>query len=73
MKITLKAARVNAGLTQAKAAERLSINRVTLINWESGKVSPKLVNVQRMCQLYGISIEDLAEPMEREEMQNDKS
>ena len=69
MKITLKAARVNAGLTQAQAAERLSIDRTTLMRWESGKSSPKLADVQRMCQLYGISTADLAEPKERKEMQ----
>ena len=61
MKISLRAARVNAGLTQVKAAERLAVDRATVVNWESGKTSPTLDNAQRMCLLYGISIADLAE------------
>lgn len=64
MKISLKAARVNAGLTQAQAAEKLSIDRTTLMRWESGKSSPKLTDVQRMCRLYSISTADLAEQKE---------
>lgn len=73
MKITLKVARVNAGLTQSQVAKKLAVDRATMINWESGKTSPTLDNAQRMCRLYGISIADLAEPTERKEMQNDKS
>lgn len=73
MKITLKAARVNAGLTQSQVAKKLAVDRATLMRWESGKSSPKLTDVQRMCRLYGISTADLAEPTERKEMQNDKS
>lgn len=73
MKITLKAARVKVGLTQSQVAEKLAVDRTTMVNWESGKTSPTLDNAQRMCRLYGISIADLAEPTERKEMQNDKS
>ena len=69
MKISLRAARINAGLTQAQAAEKLSIDRTTRMRWESGKSSPKLADVQRMCRLYGISTADLAEQKERKEMQ----
>ena len=34
LKITLKAARVNAGLTLEEAAKTLGISRSTLISWE---------------------------------------
>lgn len=33
-KITLKSARVNAGLTQKEAAKKIGIDETTLINWE---------------------------------------
>lgn len=62
MKISLRSARVNAGLTQSQVAEKLAVDRTTVVNWESGKTSPTLDNAQRMCRLYGISIADLAEP-----------
>ena len=34
MKITMKAARVNAGLTQVEAAKLIGIGASTLIGWE---------------------------------------
>lgn len=39
-KITLKAARVNCGLSQKEAAKELGIAESTLYKWESGKNKP---------------------------------
>lgn len=39
-KITLKAARVNAKLSQAQAAEKLGVSEVTIRNWEKGVTFP---------------------------------
>ena len=36
-KITLKAARVNAELTQDEVAERIGKSKQTIVNWETGK------------------------------------
>lgn len=33
MKVTIKAARVNAGLKQTEAAEQIGVNPVTLAHW----------------------------------------
>lgn len=60
MKITLKAARVNAGLTLEQVVEKTGFARSTLSYWEKGKRSPKLAALQCLCQLYGINIEDLS-------------
>ena len=54
-KITLKAARVNAGLTQAEAAAKLGIAQSTLKNWEYGHTDPKLPQFMKLCRLYGVS------------------
>lgn len=59
MKITLKAARVNAGFTLEQVAEKTGFARSTLSYWEKGKRSPKLASLQCLCQLYGVSTEDL--------------
>ena len=52
--ITLKAARVNAGLTQKKAAEMLGISEFTLINYEKGKSSPDVHTLKKIENLYGV-------------------
>lgn len=52
MKITLKAARVNAGLNQADVANELSVNITTISNWESGKTKPSIENFRKLCELY---------------------
>lgn len=39
-KISLKAARVNAGLTQEEAAKMIGVYSGTVSNWEKGKTFP---------------------------------
>lgn len=58
-KITLKAARVNAGFTQERAAELLGISVSTLKNWEYGKTFPTKPMIDKICELYGISYDVL--------------
>lgn len=56
MYLTLKAARVNAGLTQEQVVAETGISRSTLHRWENGKGSPRLPGLQRLCELYGVPI-----------------
>lgn len=58
-KITLKAARVNANLTQAEAAAKLGVAVSTLKNWEAGKTFPNKPKIDRLCEVYGISFDVL--------------
>lgn len=37
MKITMRAMRVNRGLTQEQIAKMLGVTKATVINWEKGK------------------------------------
>lgn len=53
-KITLKAARVSAGLNQKDAASALGISKSTLINYEHGKTVPDWRMVNKICKLYEI-------------------
>lgn len=57
--LTLKAARVNTGLTQAAVAEKLKISVGTLKNWESGKTFPKQPQIEALCELYGVTYDNL--------------
>ena len=54
-KTNLKAARVNAGLTQKQAADSLGIAPSTLRNWEKGITFPKQPDIEKLCELYGTS------------------
>lgn len=58
MQISLKAARVNAEMSQREAAERIGVNVSTVIKWENGKTSPKAVQLQKLCDVYGVESVD---------------
>ena len=52
MQITLRAARVNAGLDQSDVAHKLGVNIATVSSWETGKTRPSLENFKKLCELY---------------------
>ena len=54
MQISLKAARVNAEMSQREAAERIGVDVSTVLKWEKGKTSPKAVQLQKLCEVYGV-------------------
>lgn len=54
LKISLKAARVNADLSQKEAAQRLKINVSTLQHYEKGITIPDWEIVKAMEKIYGI-------------------
>lgn len=60
MRITLKAARVNKNLTQEQVADELKVTKKTVGSWESGKTHPKLEKIEPLCELYGVSYDDIA-------------
>lgn len=63
-KITLAAARVNAGFSQEKLAEKLSVSRSTIANWESGKTEISALNLSAFCKLTGFNMDDILLPKE---------
>lgn len=58
-RMTLKAARINVGLTQSEAARRLNISNKTLCNWERGTSMPKANKIEDICMLYAVSYDNL--------------
>ena len=54
-KISLAAARVNAGLTQTDVAQSLHVGKQTVLNWEKGKTIPSFATLQTLADLYKIS------------------
>ena len=67
MAISLKAARVNANLTQNEAAGILHVAQSTLWKWENGSSTPDARQFRQMCDLYGQKMDDifLPEPLSR--------
>ena len=55
IKISLEAARVNAGYSQKNAAKKLKVNPATLSNWEHGITIPSWDKVRKMEKLYNMS------------------
>jgi transcriptional regulator with XRE-family HTH domain len=51
-RISLKAARVNANMTQAEVAAALKKSKVTINAWEQGKARIDLANFKMLCDLY---------------------
>lgn len=58
-KISLKAARVDAGLTQKEVIESLHISWAKLISWEKGKKTPDKETLSTLCQMYDVKRDDL--------------
>ena len=59
-KITLKAARVNAGYTQKEAAELIGVSNRTLGRWENMISFPNVEQINKICELYNVSYADLS-------------
>ena len=59
MKLTLEAARVNAGVDQAEAMKIANISKKTLYNWEKGICDPPIRKLLLLCERYGCSIDDI--------------
>lgn len=57
--ISLKAARVNAGMTQKEVALRMQRSRNTIIKWEKGIVDPSPSEFFYLCSIYGVSEGDI--------------
>lgn len=55
LKITLTAARVNAGYSIDDVANKLHKTKWTIINWEKGRCSIKIQDFNALCRLYNIS------------------
>lgn len=56
MAITLKAARVNRGLTQKELGDLLGKSYVTISKWENGNTSPRLDEFQALCKALGAEV-----------------
>lgn len=57
IKITLAAARVNAGLTQDDVAREMAVTKQTIVNWEKGRKVLKPAELEKLCRMYNMPID----------------
>lgn len=60
-KITLKAARVNAGLTQKELAKKIGKSETTIVKWEKDKTGKKISieNLEKICKVLKIGFNEI--------------
>lgn len=59
VKISVRAARVNVGLSQKEAADYIGVSTKTLSNWENGITFPSADKIPAICELYGVTYDQL--------------
>lgn len=59
MRVTLKAARVNAGLTQAEAAKAMGVSPDMVSNWERYITFPDVSQLPKIESVYGVKYDDI--------------
>lgn len=67
-RISLAAARVNAGMTQDEVSKAIGCSKATLIGWEKGKHEIRGNQLVKLCQLYGISLNHIFLPIASEKL-----
>lgn len=61
--LSIKAARVEKGYTQEALAEKLGVNKKTVINWENGEVDMKPYMVYSLAYVFGMNADQLRVPI----------
>ena len=64
-KISIAAARVNAGLTQEDVASALHVGKQTIVSWEKGTTSPTIDKALEFCRLCQIPFDRVSFLRER--------
>ena len=59
MSITLKAARINAGLTQSQVREATGIHPNSLTKYEKYESKVEIKRALMLCELYGCCVDDI--------------
>ena len=59
MQMSIKAARVNKGLTQQELADEVKVAKKTVWSWENGKTKPTIDKIEPLCLALGVEYDDI--------------
>lgn len=62
MRITMKDARINARISQTEIARRLGVTSGAVSQWEKGTSAITARQLERFCEIVGVSIGDIIIP-----------
>lgn len=54
------------GLSQADVSEKLNVSRQAVSRWEAGDSRPSIENLQALCKLYNVKLDDLLDESNEE-------
>ena len=60
MAISIKAARVNAGLTQKEVAKALCKSKNTIVSYEAYATIPDIQTAKAMAKLFNMSVDEIS-------------
>ena len=60
IKLTLRAARINRGLSQKEVAKALGVDAMTVSRWERGVSHPSSKYIEPLCYLYNMHYDDIS-------------
>ena len=55
--------RKKSGLKQSDVASRLKYSDKTISKWETGEVVPSVANLYALCNLYGVTLDQIVKPL----------
>ena len=61
-KITMEAARINAGLTQAELADKMGVSRTYVNAVERGRMDMRPLYLYAFCHIVGMTVDDIEVP-----------
>lgn len=56
---TMRTARKKKGITREQIAERMGVCKETVRDWELGRRTPQLFNLERYCRITGITEKEI--------------
>ena len=59
MAFTLKAARINAGLTLQEVSDEIGKTKNTIANYENYRTKPDIETSKKLAKLYNLSVDDI--------------
>jgi len=59
IKITLKGARVNAGMSREFVAKEVGVSISTIKSWENGVTFPNQPQIDKLCKLFNVPYDGL--------------